>query len=115
MTVECIEDFDWDSYEYDLIKAIRTVGDELPAKGGVYEVIGFALSDNGYEGYELEGFQFEAYSHFKSRLVFNKKKFKVIDDSFKPNTWSDQFNSAVMTFNMYYRFSSPIKDNNEQA
>lgn len=91
MIVTCIDDGNWiDSDPEDsIVKAILMVGDDhlLPKKGNKYEVIGHGIID-GIDCYELAEIDTLKYGYAK-KLLFNKTRFVIYDDTFIPNAVTD--------------------------
>ena len=85
MIVTCIDDDYSGEHQPEVVKAILKVGDDflLPKKGNKYEVIGYADLD-GVEAYELA--EIDTIKHgYNRKLVFNKSRFIISDDTFIPN------------------------------
>lgn len=114
MIVECIDDdFTVNPSEY--VKNILTVGDDglLPKKGQRYEVIGYGdIAD--VDGvitpcYQIDGV--ESSENYGCLLLFKRDRFKIVDDTFIPNHFNDQF-GLCRQVNFFVNISLPeIEDN----
>ena len=83
MKVRCIND-DWSDVPIGSVAhAVLTVGDPMPVKGEIYEVIGTSWVEKEKVAYELAEFDYSNYPG--GRLLFKKERFEIVDDSFVPN------------------------------
>lgn len=104
MIVKCIKPYDFNREGiHNSIKNIILVGDDflLGEVGKEYEVIGSG-NLNGKPCYELEGIDA---SNYGIKLLHEKDRFEIIDDSFVPNAYMKEgyIEGAVRTHNFYFK------------
>lgn len=112
--VRLISKYDGETPEAkELLKNIRTVGDELPVVGKIYEVDRYSLrfdytqKDKDRKYYKLLGLNYDAYS---ADLFFDSRLFEEISDEYVPNHVNDDGDLCmVYSMNIEAIFTHPKK------
>lgn len=122
MKVKCING-DFSNTNCEAVENILLVGDDdlLPKEGLVYEVIGYGHWEDspGHNGpadaYELD---LPDHSHYGVRILFNKDRFEIVDETFVPNAVCDRDpfkGELVRKVNVYMELSYEKDDDLEDG